>query len=191
VIKAVVFLRPKLRYIFSIKLAYTEPNLDLLLQKERIMVRLYTLIFMVLFTCATSSHGMLFDLDDLPGAQRQTDVVETIVRDALSGGLIKPSIIATIMFFTLLQQERNLSDPKAIMHIETFGEICMGYFMIGIPVAMKAIGYIFDVTSGNPTELASGWRDRCRLLYGFCTLYVLINATHLLLGKSSWVCVSK
>ncbi len=153
------------------------------------MLRLYKLLLLVLFSCTISLSGMEQSSRDiarqtplLPGAIRQTGSIETIVRDVLCGGLIKPSLIAATMFFLLANHQEgpcNRYHAEGIITLRCCWQVTVGFFCIACAIYLKGVGHLLEVANNHPTERAVIWRDRCRLLYGIATTCAIFNSDYL------------
>jgi len=119
----------------------------------------------------------------LPGAPiRQTDPIETVVRDALCGGFLKSSVVAAIMVVALANHndgpcKRYYAEGDITLRCTWQGVV--GSFCIAYAIALKGLGFVFDVANNHPTENAVVWRDRCRVLYGVATACAILYSDYL------------
>lgn len=155
---------------------------------KEIMFKFYKLLLLVLVSCSTYLPGMEQTIPDivrqapiLPGASiRQTGIIETVVRDALCGGFIKPSIAGAIMAVALTNDgpcRRYYSEGDVTLRC--FFQGVIGFYSIAFVLLLKCGGYVFEVANNHPTKPAIFCREGCRVLCGATVMWAMLYSDYL------------
>lgn len=162
---------------------------------KEIMFKFYKLLLLVLVSCSVSVFAMEEDGIEccrriveqtplLPGEPiRQTGAVETVIRDALCGGFIKPSVMGAIMAVALANHHDGPCKEllcRGDVSLRCFWQVYVGCScMVLACVFLKGLGFLYDVANNYPTERAVFWRDGCRVLYGVTTACAILYSDYL------------